>query len=34
VPKIPETLVRTTFRYLFWIGYLIGDWTLALFAIR
>jgi hypothetical protein len=35
-PKIPETLVRTMLRYLFWmyVGYLIGDWTLALFAIR
>jgi hypothetical protein len=35
-PKIPGTLVRTMFRYLFWmyVGYLIGDWTLALFAIR
>jgi hypothetical protein len=35
-PKITETLVRTMLRYLFWmyVGYLIGDRTLALFAIR
>jgi hypothetical protein len=34
IPK--ETLIRTMFRYLFWmyLGYLLSDWTLALFGIH
>ena len=31
--EVPETLVRTMFRYLFWmyLGYRLGDWLSALF---